>query len=62
MMTVANNSTGSMIQDWTEGGGAAGQRMNTAYPFRVNIGLAWDQANANKYITIHQCTVTMSPF
>ena len=62
MMTVANHSTGSMIQDWSEGGGAAGQRMNTAYPFRVNLGLAWDQANANKYIVIHQCTVTMSPF
>jgi hypothetical protein len=59
MMTVANNSTGSMIQVWT---GAASQRMNTAYPFNVNLGLAWDQANANKYITIHQCTVTMSPF
>lgn len=62
MMTVANNGTGSMIKDWTEGGGEAGQRMNTAYPFNVNLGLAWDADNSNKYITIHQCTVTMSPF
>jgi hypothetical protein len=64
-MSNTLNYTGSLVGDWTERGGAAGQRMNTSYPFNVNIGLAWDTVagdNNTKTLKIHRCTVTMCPF
>ena len=59
------NYMGSLVGDWTGRDGAAGQRMNTEYPFNVNIGLAWDTVagdNNTKTLKIHRCTVTMCPF
>jgi hypothetical protein len=60
--TCANNSMGSMVQSWAENGGSSAQRIDISMPFNVNIGLAWVLANANKYIKLHQVTVTMSPY
>jgi hypothetical protein len=63
-VSLSNTVTymGSLVGDWTARGGAAGQRMNTEYPFNVNIGLTWDADNSNKTLKIHRCTVTMCPF
>ncbi len=60
--TCANNPMGSMVQSWAENGGSSNQRIDISQPFNVNIGLAWDLANQNKYIKLHQVTVTMSPY
>jgi len=60
--TCANNLMGSMVQSWAENGGSPAQQIDISMPFNVNIGLAWQLANANKYIKLNQVTVTMSPY
>ena len=60
--TCANNLMGSMVQSWSENGGSSAQQIDISMPFNVNIGLAWQLANANKYIKLNQVTVTMSPY
>lgn len=60
--TCANNSMGSMVQSWSENGGSSNQQFDVSLPFNVNVGLAWQAANQNKYIKLHQVTVTMSPY
>ena len=60
--TCANNPMGSMVQSWSENGGSSVQQIDISMPFNVNIGLAWQLANANKYIKLNQVTVTMSPY
>ena len=61
-LTCANNPMGSMVQSWAGNGGSSNQQIDISQPFNVNIGIAWDLANQNKYIRLHQVTATMSPY
>lgn len=61
-LTCANNPMGSMVQSWAGNGGSSNQQVDISQPFNVNIGIAWDLANQNKYIRLHQVTATMSPY